>query len=337
MESGRRGLGFTRPHVDSPKNSLENMSVAPCVGLIGCGRWGYHILTDLLALGSVVAVVDSNEQCRQRAALEGAEIVASSLDALPDIDGIVIATPPTTHAELIERVFDRTVPIFVEKPLTTDSYVARRLASLSQGNLFVMHKWRYHPGIERLAEVQRRGELGPVRGLRTVRLGWGRSHSDVDLTWTLVPHDLSIALEILGEVLVPRSAVSHSDGENVSALFAVLGNTPWHVLEVSNRHPVYQRRVQLHCRDGVAFLSDSYSAHVGVMHTSGTGMSMEPRIEYHPISTELPLRRELGAFLDHLRGGPPPKSSASESVTIIETIASLRELLGLDESRNANP
>ena len=48
-----------------------------------------------------------------------------------------------------------------------------------------------------------------------------------------------------------------------------------------------------------------------------------------PVSTELPLLRELRAFVEHLRGGPPPRSSAAEGAAVVEAVARLRELAGL--------
>jgi predicted dehydrogenase len=45
-----------------------------------------------------------------------------------------------------------------------------------------------------------------------------------------------------------------------------------------------------------------------------------------PISTEMPLLRELRAFVDHLAGGPPPRSSAADGVAVVETIEALRRL-----------
>ena len=48
--------------------------------------------------------------------------------------------------------------------------------------------------------------------------------------------------------------------------------------------------------------------------------------ERRPISSEFPLLRELRAFVEHLEGGPPPKSSAAEGVAEVATIARLREL-----------
>jgi predicted dehydrogenase len=50
------------------------------------------------------------------------------------------------------------------------------------------------------------------------------------------------------------------------------------------------------------------------------------------VSTELPLLRELRAFLDHLDGGPPPLSSAADGAAIVDALATLRELAGLDRT-----
>ena len=68
-------------------------------------------------------------------------------------------------------------------------------------------------------------------------------------------------------------------------------------------------------------LPDGYSEHVVV----ATGDEPEKR----PISTELPLLRELRAFVEHLDGGPPPRSSAREGAEIVKAIAELRRFAGL--------
>jgi hypothetical protein len=53
------------------------------------------------------------------------------------------------------------------------------------------------------------------------------------------------------------------------------------------------------------------------------------------VSSELPLRRELHAFLAHLGGGPPPKASAADGAAIVRMVERLRGLAGLDEGRHA--
>jgi hypothetical protein len=43
-------------------------------------------------------------------------------------------------------------------------------------------------------------------------------------------------------------------------------------------------------------------------------------------SGELPLLAELRAFVGHLNGGPPPKSSALEGAEMVERIAQVIEM-----------
>jgi predicted dehydrogenase len=192
-----------------------------------------------------------------------------------------------------------------------------------------MDKWRYHPGIEALRDIARSGDLGPVHGLRTTRVGWGHPHPE-DAVWVLVPHELSIALEILGSVPKPQSAVVDQVGGQAMGMVGWLGKTPWLVSEVSVRHPDRRREIRLYCRDGVAVLNDPYCEHVLISRSGGFASGVPPDTEKRSISTEFPLLRELRAFVEHLHGGPPPRSSAAEGAAIVEAIADLRVLAGLD-------
>jgi hypothetical protein len=55
----------------------------------------------------------------------------------------------------------------------------------------------------------------------------------------------------------------------------------------------------------------------------------EPRTMRRPIPVEMPLLAELAAFIEHLDGGPPPKSSAAEAAEAVATIAQIRRLAGI--------
>lgn len=297
---------------------------APRVALVGCGRWGRNILRDLLELGAAVTVVDPDAGARAAARDAGAAATLAALDALGAIDGAVVATPTTRHAAALEALLPRAVPLFCEKPLTADPASAARLAAAGAGRLFVMDKWRHHPGVEALAALARSGALGPVVGLRTTRLG-GRAQDDVDALWTLAPHELSIALEVLGTLPAPRAAVAERRGRSAVALLAVLGDRPWHVFEVSGAAAEWRREIRLCGRDGVAVLADAESPHLAIQRQDGG-------VETQLIAREWPLRRELRAFLAHLAGGPPPRSSAAEGAAIVATLAALRRLAGLDDA-----
>jgi predicted dehydrogenase len=285
------------------------------IGLVGCGDWGRHILRDLRSLGCEVTVVARSKGSTARARDGGAAAIVGSVAELPAVDGIVVATPVATHCAVTQAALEHGVPVFVEKPLTADVAEAELLATSSR--VFVMDKWRYHPGVEALAEIARGGELGAVLGLRTMRVGWGNPH-DVDGVWVLAPHDLAIGLEILGEIPEPRSASG-----NPNDVVGLLGDQPWLSVTVSTRSPSRLREVVLLCEDGAAALPGGYSDHLLVGRNGA-----EP--ERRGISTELPLLRELRAFVEHLSGGPPPRSSVAEGAQIVRVIARLRALAGFD-------
>jgi predicted dehydrogenase len=295
------------------------------VGLVGCGRWGRYILRDLVALGCEVPVVARSAESRRRAEEGGAADVVDDVTSLPALDGAVVATTTSTHAEAIAQLLERGVAVFTEKPLTNDAASAAQLAAEAPDRLFVMDKWRYHPGVRELAAIAAERRLGAVERLITVRIGWGNPHDDVDPVWVLAPHDLSIALEVLGAVPEPRSAAAQMHRGELVALSAVLASDGWwQTLEVSARSPERTRRVELQCEDGVAVLAGGWDEHVTVF-TQGADGPEETRIE---TPGELPLLAELRAFVDHLRGGPAPKSSAEEGATIVRTLAELRRLAG---------
>lgn len=301
------------------------MSGQTAVALVGCGKWGRHILRDLVGLGCDVAVVDPSAANAGRALQLGARAAVSSTDALPAVAGVVVATPATVHADSVEQVLPLGVPVFVEKPLTVDPLSAARLVAASGGRLFVMDKWRYHPGVRLLSDIVRDGRLGRVNGLRTVRTDWGNPHTDVDVVWTLAPHELAIALEVFGAVPPARRAVADVENGELVGLTGVLGDGPWHVLEVSSRSERLSREIRLSCTDGVAVLAGGWVDHV-VIYRDHT--APRPSGQVLSISTDLPLLLELQAFVEHLRGGPAPNSTAAEGLAVVEAIAHLRALAG---------
>jgi hypothetical protein len=80
--------------------------------------------------------------------------------------------------------------------------------------------------------------------------------------------------------------------------------------------------VRLICEEGVAWLADGYADSIGVARSGEIGGEYEQR----GISSELPLLGELRTFVEHLEGGPPPRSSAAEGALIVERIERVRTL-----------
>ena len=307
------------------------MAEAPHVGLIGCGGWGRLILRDLKALGAKVTCVARGEKSQANARANGADEIVSTLAELPDVEGAVVATPSDSHGEVLLSLSSRRIPLFVEKPLTSDRATARLLASTAPDRIFVMDKWRYHRGIERIARYARSGEIGEVLGLRLYRLGWSMTHNEVDPIWNLLPHDLSICLHVLGDVPPVEAAFADGLGPASGGILAVLGRPggPRVVIETSAHQPVNRRSVILACGGGTVTLNGSLDEHL--ILRQGTPSDLDaPEIKV-PFDNDMPLKAELAAFLDHLRGGPAPMSSVAEGALIVERVCDIRRMAGLSE------
>jgi predicted dehydrogenase len=302
------------------------------IALLGCGRWGRLILRDLISLGARVHVVVPSEENRLVAISLGAAGAWPLANKIPEpVDGYVVATPTASHAAVIEELLPTQKPIFVEKPMTNDVVSARRIAAAAGGRVFVMDKWRYHPGVEELARAAKSGELGRVLAIRSYRLGWENPHSDVDAAWILLPHELAIAYHVLGHLPQARAAWSPTPGRPHTDLVGVLADVPAGpqvTVEIATSHPVTKRSVVVVGTRGAAQLGDSYDE--GIMLADGVPGEKAGKPYTRPVGKDMPLLRELRAFLEHLRGGPPPMSSAAEGLLVVERIAALRALAGLD-------
>jgi predicted dehydrogenase len=149
------------------------------LGLIGLGWWGGVLTAAARASGSaevVTCYARSPETCAGFAAQQGCR-AAESLDALlgdPEVDGVLIATPHSTHADLIERAAAAGRHIFVEKPMTLTVAEARRAIDAAERAgvvLQVGHNARRQPAVRRIKAMLDLGDLGTLLQLEGNRSG----------------------------------------------------------------------------------------------------------------------------------------------------------------------
>lgn len=322
--------------VVSPEASLlwflkfMTVSTTPNILQVGCGTWGKYVLRDLVHLGASVTTITNSAVGIQNAREYGAARISSSISEVATcaFDGIVVVTPITTHYDVIlaaHEMFPAT-PIFCEKELVETSRQAEMLRDLVGDRLFVMHKWRYHNGILKLKEILQGGEYGVLRAIKVDRLGWGSSQKDADTVVTAIPHDLSILLELLGEVRTNFHSVTEASGEWVYSQTLVSPGRPSIVIDVSSHSPVTSRCVQLLFEKATVLLRDSYDATVSVYPYGDPQDKTPPAAISIPFTPNMPLETELRVFLDYVtRQGPPPKSSVEDSLKVIRAMESFRK------------
>jgi predicted dehydrogenase len=135
--------------------------------------------------------------------------------ALPHVDAVVIATPPSTHVGIALEAIEAGKHVLVEKPLAPTSAGARRLikaASEAGVVLMVGHTFEYNPAVRKLRELVRSEELGELYYIDSARLNLGLYQTDVNVILDLAPHDVSIINNVLGRkpVAVQAWAARHA-------------------------------------------------------------------------------------------------------------------------------
>ncbi len=297
----------------------------PNIGLIGCGRWGLNILRDLKSCGADVHVVSRSNLPAAEAG--GAASAQTDIALLGAMDGYVVATPTNTHATVIEQLLPTGRPIFVEKPMTADVTSARRIAKEASGRLFVMDKWRYHPGIEAMRAEIAGGRTGKVLAINLTRWSWGQPHTDVSALWILAPHDLSILNHLTGSIPPLRNAVEWSTRVPGLGFTAEMGGGegPHATLSISIVSPEHRRRCLVVGEHATLELRESHDAKVFVRDGApGSASAAASTIE---TGNGMPLLAELKAFLHFISGGPAPMSSAAEGLAVVERVAEIEAAL----------
>jgi predicted dehydrogenase len=297
------------------------------IGLVGCGVWGRLILRDLLKLGATVRVTCLDDGDAAFARQAGAAHAGADLPEADEVDAYVVATPTSTHAAVLDRVLDNGRPVFVEKSLTADAESARRLAERAPDRLFVMDKWRYHPGVEAMRREAQSGRLGRVLAMRTSRWQWANRHADVGPLWVLAPHDLSIILHVLGRLPPLRQAVAVVPGRPELGFLAVLADEQTQAtVDVGVVATGHRRRCQVIGERATLELGDAYDDALSIRR--GPPGAPDAEEETLPLSKEMPLEAELRAFLAHVgRAGPPPLSSALDGALVVERLAQIEAAL----------
>jgi len=183
------------------------------VALVGCGYWGSKHFRVLHAADDVdeVIAVDSRKDRLENLTrgYRATQCFPNLRSALPHVDAVVVATPPSTHVPLALAAIQAGKHVLVEKPLAATSAggLALVYAAAAAGVvLMVGHTFEYNPAVRKLAELVRTGELGELYYIDSARLNLGLYQKDVNVILDLAPHDVSIINYVLGRKPVAAQA-----------------------------------------------------------------------------------------------------------------------------------
>jgi predicted dehydrogenase len=189
------------------------------VAAVGCGYWGPNVIRNLGDVEGfeLASICDADpRRLRPIAARHPAAQATTNVDDVLDdrtIDAVYLATPVSTHYDLVRRALESGKHVLIEKPLATTVDQAEELAELAARQrltLMVGHTFVFSPPVRKVKELLDAGGIGPIYYIETTRVNLGLFQKDVSVLWDLGPHDVSILMYWLGEVPTHVSARGRS-------------------------------------------------------------------------------------------------------------------------------
>lgn len=186
------------------------------IAVLGCGYWGPNLIRNLYQLNKVEELYccdpDSSRLNRVESIIPSVKLIKDykQLLEMPDLDGVVIATPVRTHYPLAKEFLEHGKHVLVEKPLTHSQESSLDLVKTAEGKnriLMVGHTFEYTAAVNKIKEIIESGELGKILYVNCTRVNLGFFQNDINVVWDLAPHDISIILYVLGEFPVSVNCV----------------------------------------------------------------------------------------------------------------------------------
>jgi predicted dehydrogenase len=178
------------------------------LGLVGAGKWGGNWLRTLAGMSEVDLrwCCDLNEGLLAKVRQTYPKVpTTTTFDDLlrdPACEGLVIASIAPTHFPLAKKALEAGKHVLVEKPMTltaADAAALNRVAERAGRTLMVGHLMEYHPAIPAIRRLIQSGELGEVRRIESRRTNHGTLRTDENVWWSLAPHDISMAVRLMGD------------------------------------------------------------------------------------------------------------------------------------------
>lgn len=295
-------------------------------GIIGLGHFGRHYVRLLTDFPDALLKMTANNSVETELLLKDSTI-----------DCVIIASPITSHFELIKKSLDCGKHVLVEKPMTTNLREAELLKEAAQKSgktLMVGYQYLYNDYIRKLKECIENKSLGKIVYLFAEHLYYGPLRNDSGVFFDAAPHELSIIDFLLGpldiiDVIGRATSFPQSQHDDFASCEIVFTGNLVFTLVLSRFSPQKVRRMTMGGENGLAVFDDleqknklklffkPYPAQSDFNSKSSLFFNnLNDNICIPDISASEPLLQELEHFIECVRGSKPPRTGVDHSIRI---------------------
>jgi predicted dehydrogenase len=165
-------------------SQLTSRAPAMRLGVIGLGRWGTQLADTAVALGSSIEACYAPSEESRDAFAERFDCTRSrTVDEVlenPNVDGVVIASPNATHADIVCGAASAKKHILVEKPLALSLEDALRAVTAAEESGVVLQTGHSRRRVGAMRELKRLQEAGLIGDVLQAESTTSRPTSEID-------------------------------------------------------------------------------------------------------------------------------------------------------------
>lgn len=248
--------------------------------LIGNGQWGgKYVSTITHCFPNVDLQIGSRDTWQ------------SLIDAKPD--GVIVATPPSSHIEIAEYALQRDIPTMIEKPLALSHQEAATLQQYKVP-ILVNHIHLFATAYQHLREITNKRQISEI-----VSLGYNKGPvRDYSSLWDYGCHDVAMILDLME--ITPEMVRVDEVKTKIGSLFNIKMKFEWFHSEslVGNGGEKPIRKLKIYC-DGLRLVYDDKMC---------------------PGNHSSPLTNALKVFMEAIRGTNDPRLGLDLSLQVVKIL-----------------
>jgi UDP-N-acetylglucosamine 3-dehydrogenase len=292
------------------------------VAVIGTGFWGRNHARNLKELQEthLIAVCDKDEaRAKAIAELFGVEAYTDSRKMMKrkDIEAVTVCTWSTNLATEAINVLEAGKHVLVEKPMANSVREAKKIVDLAkkkQRYLMVGFLMRFIPGVQRIREAVKKGEIGTLVYATARRVSeWPERIGDVGVVKDLAIHDIDITRYLLCgdpvEVYAKAGSLRHKQFEDHAQILLTFKGGKTAFIEANWLTPYKIRKLTV--TGSRAIMSLDYITQEITIETSG--QTMAPRYE-----VKEPLKLELQHFANSILNDKEPIITGADGLKAVQ-------------------
>ena len=182
---------------------ITSHSKAINLGLIGAGKWGANYIRLIEGLDNVNILAIATKNNRYKNTVSDNFQICNSwkeLCEMDSLDGIIIATPPSSHIKIATYAISNNLPVLIEKPLSLDNAevgVFYKNIIKKRAKVMVNFIHLYNPIYLEMKNQMK--NMGMIKSIETKGGDWGPFRINTPPMWDWGCHDIAMCIDLLQE------------------------------------------------------------------------------------------------------------------------------------------